>query len=414
MPDRRANCRARKESVVLPSNADNHAAPKVVHVLEVFGGVETYLRLLLDHWPTRPNFAFVLPREGAFADELRARGHQVRVVAMPRTADPFSVSRSVRRLRRALDDLDPELVHLHSTVAGFYGRLACARRGRRVVYTPHAYLFLGQEGLRRTAVLRAERLLARLCPAHVVATSDSEAARATEEVRVPATSVTSLLNGVELVERRPRSHPGRPLRVGLVGRVSPQKDLATFLRTAARLSQADRRLFTFHFVGVGHYSGDERALAELMRRGSVDPEGFECRSWMPRTELLAWLETCDVVVLTSKYESFGYTLAEASSRGIPVVGTRVDGIRDVVVEGVSGHLVPAGDDAALGRALWRFATDAPHYEAMSAGGLAVARERLDVDRLTARLDGLYASLVGDPALVASPQQVAPAPEQETA
>ncbi|CAN5559728.1 hypothetical protein BH11ACT8_BH11ACT8_30890 [soil metagenome] len=322
--------------------------PYVVHVTEVLGGVRTYLDLMLEHSNGSVRYGFVLAQESDCADELRDRGHDVAVVAMPRTMMMLGSVLAAHRLRRTLHAMAPDVVHLHSSQAGLVGRLAWARRGRFVVYTPHAYYYLGKSGVARLVLLTAEIVLARLFPTKVLTTSPSETARAIRDVRVPAPRVATCTNAVAIPsDAGPRELCGGTARVGLIGRVSAQKNLSMYLRVAARLQRDPRVAAECHFVGLGHYEDDLAALHSLMHEAGLSEGSLEVHRWMPRADLLVWLRSCDVIVLTSDYESFGYALAEASACGIPVVGTDIDGIRDVVLDRVSGFIVPRDDDAAM-------------------------------------------------------------------
>lgn len=368
----------------------------VVHVTETFGGVETYLRLLLAYWQDPDvRFSFVLGADGPFAEDLRAEGYAVEIVPMPRSTTQLGALRARGPLRRALKRLDPDVVHLHSSQAGFVGRLAWRRTP--MYYTPHAFFYLGQSGLKRWIFLTAERVLGRLNKAAVLATSPSEWDRAVGDVGLPLDRAVTVLNGVESAAVEPRVGTQEVFRVGIAARVAPQKDLGTFLEAVAELRRRRRADFAFDLVGVGHYDGDGAVLAGALAYAGVAPEDVGIHPWMPREDLLAWLETCDAIVLTSKFESFGYLLAEATARGVPVVGTDVDGIRDIIQHGRTGLLVPPRDPHAVARALeWLAAT--PEYPELSARALADARARLGVERVVRQLALLYHAAGGGQAL----------------
>lgn len=363
----------------------------VVQVTEVLGGVETYLRLMVDHWGAdHVKFTFVLPSEGSFADHLRERGHSVFISPIPRTRWRVSELRSARRLRRLLRAISPDIVHLHSSQAGLVGRLASLGSRRPVVYTPHAYYFLGQHGVARQLFRIVEVLMAKLSPTHVLATSPSEARRACHDVRTPPDKVVALLNAVELTCSTARQ-AGQPFKVGLVARVSEQKNHRMFFRVVQRLEALSPSSFECHLVGVGHYPDDLQRLAGLLAEEGV-ADSLKITPWMARDDLLEWLGTCDAVVLTSAYESFGYTLAEATARGVPVVGTDVDGIRDVVRDGTNGYLVPLDDDATMAERLMRLQSDPEHYRCLSQGALDTAADRLNIIQFVARLADYYEGL----------------------
>ncbi len=374
---------------------------RVVHVTEAFGGVETYLQLMLDHWvDAHVEFAFVLGKDGEFADRLRAAGHEVSIVDMPRTTTRVQEVRAVFALRRALRRLAPDVVHLHSSQAGFIGRLAWARLGT-TIYTPHAFFYLGKTGAVRRVFKVVEQVLARHFPCQVVATSPSEARRAVDDIGHSEDRVTTVTNGVERSAASPRVPQGQ-VRVGAAARVCPQKDVDTYLRMVRRLRDRLGTEVVCDLVGVGHYADDDLTLELALERASVTRTDVTIVPWIPRAELRAWLATCDVVVLPSRYESFGYLLAEANAMGVPVLGTDVDGIRDVIVPGVNGYLVAPHDDLALAEHVVRMCSDVEEYVALSAGALEAVEERLSIDRVVAELAAVYVPHTRDVRLVALP------------
>lgn len=74
-------------------------------------------------------------------------------------------------------------------------------------------------------------------------------------------------------------------------------------------------------------------------------------SGLPRAEVLGWMRAADVFVLNSTYEGLSHVLIEAMTLGTPVVATRAGGNGTLVEHGITGLLVPPGDDAALEEAL---------------------------------------------------------------
>jgi len=91
-------------------------------------------------------------------------------------------------------------------------------------------------------------------------------------------------------------------------------------------------------------------------------------SGLARAETLGWIKTADVFVLNSQYEGLSHALIEAMSLGTPVVATDVGGNPELIRDGETGLLIPAGDDEALRIALARIAEDPvdAHEKAMAA------------------------------------------------
>jgi phosphatidylinositol alpha 1,6-mannosyltransferase len=100
----------------------------------------------------------------------------------------------------------------------------------------------------------------------------------------------------------------------------------------------------------------------------------------------------DIFVHTGPFETFGQTIQEAAASGLPVVAPAAGGPLDLVDEGVTGHLVPPGDGAALAAAVTRLASDGPSRAAF---GAAARRKVLgrSWSALTHELIGHYEAVI---------------------
>jgi glycosyltransferase involved in cell wall biosynthesis len=105
--------------------------------------------------------------------------------------------------------------------------------------------------------------------------------------------------------------------------------------------------------------------------------------------LAAVYEACDVVALSSLNEGTPLALIEAMAAGRPVVATAVGGVPDLVEEGVTGLLVPAGDSVALAAALVRLGEDECERAKMGTAGRARARVHFDPARATSEVMRVY-------------------------
>ena len=130
-----------------------------------------------------------------------------------------------------------------------------------------------------------------------------------------------------------------------VGRLSPEKGLATLVQAFAELhvDQPDARLL---IAGEGPERAVlQRLVAEL---GLSNVASLAGRTSTP----LAWMRHAAVFVLASDYEGFGNVLVEAMACGTPVVSTDCPvGPREILKNGRLGRLVPVGDAAALATAI---------------------------------------------------------------
>jgi glycosyltransferase involved in cell wall biosynthesis len=105
-----------------------------------------------------------------------------------------------------------------------------------------------------------------------------------------------------------------------------------------------------------------------------------------------YLQIADIGLYTSDAESFCLSILEAMCFGCPSVSTRVGGIPEVVEDKASGLLVPAGDVAALTRALETLIRDAPLRRALGRAAQARARDRFSAEVIVPRYEALYRRL----------------------
>jgi glycosyltransferase involved in cell wall biosynthesis len=350
---------------------------RVLHVAEpVDGGVVRCVQQLSAHQLARGwQVAVAGPPAGQLPTAVEeAGGRHLEWQAGPRPG-PATLGEVVR-LARVIDRVRPDVVHLHSSKAGLAGRLVL-RGSRPTIFQPHAWSFSAVTGPVRAATLRWERLGARW--AHrVVCVSEGER-RLAEQVGIHAPLVV-LANGVDLGGFPPAGDDDRrgarerlgidastPLAVA-VGRLHRQKGQRELVRwwpqVAERVPGARLAL-----VGDGPDRADLEAAGAWVV-GATD-------------DVRSWLHAADVVVLHSRWEGLALTLLEAMASARSVVGTDIDGMREVV-RGDAGALV-AFDTAALPEAIAARLVD----PALAAREGAVGRARVEAEHdLQTQLDRL--------------------------
>jgi D-inositol-3-phosphate glycosyltransferase len=130
-----------------------------------------------------------------------------------------------------------------------------------------------------------------------------------------------------------------------VGRLQPIKGLETLLQAMARLEDSTRLLI----IGGDQDEPDNAHAAHLRER--VAALGLAARvrflGTQPQRRLRLFYAAAEATVMPSSYESFGMVALEAMACGCPVVASRVGGLTTTIRDGVTGHLVPEGDPAAL-------------------------------------------------------------------
>ena len=300
----------------------------------------------------------------------------------------------------------PAVVHTHKAKAGAIGRAMAALCGVPVrVHTFHGHVLRGYFGPAKTSFYRGlERLLARTSSKLVVPSPRLADELAGEFQVAPRERFEVVPLGFDLapfaasdgLKGQLRSELGvdasTPL-VGIVGRMVPVKDHASFVQAAALLA-ARRPDTRFVFVGGGEL--------ETQIRQAVDTAGLTDRThflgW--RRDLARIYADLDVTVLSSLNEGTPVSLIEAMAAGTPVVSTAVGGVPDVLRGGLRGGLCPPQDPAALAAAME--AALSPEARVRSGTFRQAIHEEYGADRLCRQLAELYDRLLlQEPAVLAS-------------
>jgi glycosyltransferase involved in cell wall biosynthesis len=363
---------------------------RVLHVSEVhWGGVVTLLR------------HFVHEQDGA--------GHEVHLLAPSGMGElpsahlhrwnidrsrPSTFPGAWSELRQVVRTVSPDVIHLHSYVAGLLGRspgALPAGSDTPVVYQPHAWstqVFASR--LASRALTMTERMAASRTDMLVANCQDEIDAGKRLGVDIPARGLGVT---VDLAHFRPPSEDERRRhrrdlgldgkRVLLVlGRITRQKGQDLLVAEwESRRPGADHLLL---LVGPG----DTAQLQTL----APTTWGRSIRAVGEPDDVLPWLRSADLLLLPSRYETVGLVVAEAMATGLPVVATAVDGALSTIVAGpapAAGAVVAAGDMRNLLDEARRRLDDPALRAAESAAGRLRSEQMFRPDVVAGRLETAY-------------------------
>lgn len=329
---------------------------RILYVITVaeHGGAQTHVYTLLSHMREHAWVGLVTSSEGWLTQEARALG--VPVFLVPTLVKPLSPAKDMQALMtltRLFRDLQPNLVHLHSSKAGLLGRVAARVAKVATVFTAHGWAFTeGVSSHRRRLAVLSERLVARLA-SRIISVSDYDTALARQFGVGREHQLVTIHNGINDVSRLKVAGEGQnellgniAMRVLMVARFSLQKDHSTLLQAVAKVPNIQLSL-----IGDGELLPEAQVLAR--RLGITNRVEF----LGARSDVHRVLAQHDVFALISNYEGFPISILEAMRLGLPVVASDVGGVREAVVNGETGLLVSRGEINALADALIKLSAD---------------------------------------------------------
>ncbi|MEM1268603.1 MAG: glycosyltransferase family 4 protein [Bacteroidota bacterium] len=314
-------------------------------------------------------------------DEALRAGARVRVLKhLQRPIVPLDEPKAYVEIRDLVKELQPDLVHGHSTKAGILARMAASAEGVPGLVTVHGWSF--SDGFsRKMQVLGklAERWTARKGQP-IIVVADAQKRLGLDANVAPEEQLHVIHNGI--ADHDARATPGAErdvMEVVMVARFQEPKNHADPLRV---LAQSDAGLHVT-FVGDG---AKEEAMHTFARSSGVqDRVTFAGYS----SDVIPFLTRAQVFMLISDSEGFPLSILEGMRAGLPVVASDVGGIGEAVVEGETGFLVPAGDVDLLRKRLEQLAADPALRKRMGEAGRARFEQLFTLDAMIERTLDVY-------------------------
>ncbi|WP_430614721.1 glycosyltransferase [Flavobacterium sp. JP2137] len=315
---------------------------KVVHIVEALGGgVYTYFKDLTNFFGEQAEsrgiettVIYSAKRKEIDAEQIKSDlSPKVSLIEvdMPQELALFQDLKAALKLRKVLKEIDPDVIHLHSSKAGVIGRWASFLLFSRakVFYTPHGYSFVRQDisPFKQKLFWAIEKYTQSIFGGTTIACGDTE-----YEIAKSMGKAELVRNGVNFKVLEPFYKPveNERLKIGIVGRITAQKNPQLFNAIAARYPQ-------HQFIWIG----DGELRAELTATN------IQITGWfLNNLALLPQLNALDVFLQTSLWEGLPIAVLEAMALRKPILATRVIGNKDVVVHGVSGFLFDQIDEIA--------------------------------------------------------------------
>ncbi|GMV92485.1 MAG: glycosyl transferase [Candidatus Hydrogenedentota bacterium] len=339
--------------------------------------------------------------EGSIEGAVAEAGFEIlRVPHLVRSPNPWQDFLAYQELKRLFRERRYDIVHTHTSKAGYLGRLAAAHTGVPIlVHTPHGHIFFGYFNRVLTAFFTAlERQAARKTDRLIALTDRGIKEHLLRGVGRPE-QWEAIFSGIDLnpyaqaIERRASTREILGIKmdefvVGAVGRLEPVKGFAYFVEAARAIAES---VPESRFILVG-----DGSLADSLRAQAADL-GERFRFLGLRHDVPDLMAAFDLCLVPSLNEGMGRVVLEAGAAGAPVVASRVGGIPEIVRDGDTGILVPPQSAGAVVEAVLRLHGDPALRSRMSEAARSLTAS-YGLDQMVRRIEDLYERLIEEKGL----------------
>ncbi|OPY61753.1 MAG: putative glycosyltransferase EpsF [Pelotomaculum sp. PtaU1.Bin065] len=301
------------------------------------------------------------------------------------------------RLRSLCRQLDIDVMHTHNAAQWMYGVLAAVGiKKLRIIHTQHTVLSTNSADKlhykKHKMLLRVMRFLAKRS-AYVVAIAEYIKTYLVHEARIPAEKVTLVYNGIDpqvyrlvdkpCIDKSSLGIGDGQLVIGIVARLV-QKKGHKILFDAFRMVVDKRPNVLLLVVGDGDLAVELKQYVEVI--GIKDKTIFLGN----RDDVKELLSVLDLFVLSSFRDAEGLSISmlEAAASGVPIVATDSGGNAEVIINGLSGFVVPAKSSSELSTAILTVLNNPGIAQEFSVNGLYRVKELFNINAMIRKYEDL--------------------------
>lgn len=347
-----------------------------------------------------------LPEEGE-SDSLHVLeeyGVQPLLIDEMKRLPNFSSDRKAyKRLKQIIEEFQPDIVHTHASKAGALGRKAAySLKVPVIVHTFHGHVFHSYFGKVKTAIFKAiERNLAKKSTG-IIAISELQKTELSKEHHICPEQKIKVINlGFDLhkfhenldekraVTRKEFNVQEDEVAIAIVGRLAPIKNHSLFLEAMRIVASKTQKKCVAFIVGDG--TERDTITAKIQDLGFPAHFRVEMTSWIK--DIGTFNAGMDIICLSSNNEGTPVSLIEAQAANIPVVTTDVGGVKDILLEGETGFVVPKNNPEIYAEKVLLLIEDEKKRKKMSQNGWTFVEEKFHYTTLVKNVEAYYRVLL---------------------
>jgi glycosyltransferase involved in cell wall biosynthesis len=364
---------------------------KILHVINTLApaGAQTLLM----------NFAvnFKDPDFQIYIAYIYGQGELLKEYQLDNNVEVFNLTRngkfdyfSLFKLIAIIKTRKIDIVHTHLLHAGILGKMAAKICGVRHIVTTRHYGFDPKE---KRLLHQIENFLTKSSSV-VIAISDAVKKYLLSQNIVADEKIVVIPNGIDLkkIDLQKNGRIGRKINtnwiIGSVGRLVPQKDFVTLLDCLHLVAQEFPNI-KLEIIGDGVLRSELESYAASLNI----KKHLEFTGGLPHGEVLNKMNGWDLFILSSAWEGFGIALIEAMALEKAVVATNIEGITEIVDDGLTGYLVPAKSPRDLAKRVIELLSNEGKRIIMGKQGREKVIDRFSIEKFNDRTKEVYESLI---------------------
>lgn len=371
---------------------------KIIHIAQSAGGVAEYLKELLKRINNdKYTNILIVSNDYKGKEEVIKLSKKSFFVDMVREINIKKSFKAIKEIKKILKQEKPDIVYLHSSMAGALGRIALLfNRKVKIIYNAHGWYFNADIGKKKEIYRIIEKILAFKAD-KIIAISKSEYNSALEKGICKENKLILIENGVDLKKyadvetyrtnmKNKYNLDEKDIVIGIVGRISEQKDPMTSIKAAAKIIKEKSNIY-FMFVGTGEL---EKQVLNYAQNQKIE-DHIIITGWVDNVK--PYISTFDIALLPSKWEGFGLAIVEYMTCKKPIITTKLGGIADILNKEGAAFFIEKENENDIVKHIKYILNNEENIKIMVEDNYKHCAERFDIEREVKQHEILFEELL---------------------
>jgi len=364
------------------TNSEINARKKITYLITKsdIGGAQFHTLALIEEFKKDYDVLLISGSAGVLLDQ--AKKVNVRTKIIPEV-NSFNFFFAIFKLRKVMQKEKPDLLHVHSSLASFYGRFSAKMANVKVLYTVHGWHFSHEPSkLKKMIKVGVERFLKGLTN-YWITVSNFDYSLGDQYGLFRENSAQAIPNGVKPSQHEYTGIHDLPLSVVFVGRATYQKNCEAAIRVL-EYTRSDIHLTMYS-------SGD--SVAALQEQLNKSPAKNKITLVVNEPNAAQRIHNYSVLLMTSRYEGMPLSVLEAMREGLTIISTDVCGMNEVVINGENGYLLPENSEQRMAKVLDDLASNLDKLSAMGECSKTLFHENFSLRKMLDANRDVYRKII---------------------